>query len=814
MEALWHDLRYGLRLLIKSPGFTVVAVLALAIGIGANSAIFTVVNSVLLRPLPFKEPDRIVALWETNRKLTSDFSNRMEVSIGDFLDWREQNQVFEQTAAFYHRNITITGTDQPEQVQGQVTSAGFFQVLGTKPAIGRTFLPEDELNTGNNRPAVLSHGLWQRRFGSDTELIGKTITLNGKGYTVVGVMPADFKLQFPTTKNIELWLPMILNEKVERNRRSHFLYVMGRLKPGITKEQAQAEMDVLSDRLQKQYSETNSGIGARVVPLQEQMVGKIQLALLVLLGAVGFVLLIACANVANLLLARASGRQKEMAIRAALGAGRSRILRQLLSESLLLSIFGGAIGLLLALWGLDLLVSLSPEDIPRLNEVGLDIRALGFTLAISLLTGIVFGLAPALQSSKLDLNDALKEGSGRGTESLRRHRLRSILIVSEVALALVLLIGAGLMIKSFIKLQEVDLGFNPQNLLKMDISLPQSKYAKREQIATFYQQLIERLEAVPGVQSAAVIYPLPMTGDNSTTGFALEGQTLIPMGDRPSVGYRTTSRNYFRTMGVPLLKGRDFTTQDTEKSPRVVIFNQTAAERFWSGQDPLGKRVTFEDDKDGRPIWFEIVGIVGDVKHLRPDSEQEPVAYFPQLQKPNFFMHLVVRTAGEPLAMAGAIRNEVLAIDKDQPVSNIRTMEQLLSNTTSPRRFNMLLLGIFAGVALLLAGIGLYGVMAYSVTQRTHEIGIRMALGAQAGDVLKMVIGEGLRLVLIGVAIGIAGAMALTRLLAGLLFGVTANDPAIFAAVSLLLILVALLASYFPARRATRVDPIFALRFE
>jgi putative ABC transport system permease protein len=813
METLYQDLKYGIRVLGKNPGFTIVAILALALGIGANSAIFTVVNAVVLRPLSFEDPERLVTVWETSPRSSADSNNPIEVSIGDYLDFREQNQVFDGIGAFYHNNFTISGTEEPEQVQGQVTTANFFQVLGVKAALGRAFILEDEKPV-NDRPVVLSHGLWQRRFGSNREIIGKTVSLGSRIYTVVGVMPQDFKLQFPTTSQIELWVPMIIKEDTQRNRKSHFLYVVAKLKQGVTISQAQSGMDVISAGLQKQYPDTNGGLGVKLVSLHDQIVGKIQPSLLVLFGAVGFVLLIACANVANLLLARATARQKEIAIRAAIGAGRLRIVRQLLTESILLGLAGGLLGLLFSLWGVDILVALSPKDIPRLKEIGVDYRVLSFTFVISILTGIFFGLVPALQATKLDLVGALKEGSSGGIDIFRRNRARSLLVISEVAMAFVILIGAGLMIKSFIKLQEVELGFDHHNLLKMDISLSQTRYAKSEQISAFYQQLLSRIEKVPGVKSASVIYPLPLSHNNMTTSFAIEGRPAVPEPERPEVSYRIISPNYFKSMRIAILKGRDFTEQDNESSGKVVIISKTAADRFWLGEDPIGKRITFSDEKSKQLIWFEIVAVTNDVKHQRLDDEPESALYLPQLQQPNNFMHLAIRTETDPMSLVGAIKNEVLAVDKEQPVSNISTMEQLLSEAASSRRFNTLLLGIFAAIALLLAATGLYGVMAYSVTQRTHEIGIRRALGAQSSDVLKMVIKEGVGLVCIGIAIGLGAAFALTRLISSLLFEVDSTDPATFAGVSLLLVFVALLASYFPARRATKVDPMMALRYE
>ena len=811
MRTLLQDVRYGFRMLMKRPGFTVVAVLALALGIGANTAIFSVVNAVLLRPLPFKDPERLVAVWETNPQFSAETRNRNEVALGNFLDWRAQNQVFEQTAALTHANVNLTGVAEPERIQSVVATTNLFQTLGVQPIMGRAFLPEEE-KVGSPRSVILSHGLWQRRFGSDPGLVGKTLTLNGNQTTVVGIMPPGFQLQFPISLQVDMWLPMRI-DPADADRKFHYLYVLGRLKPGISLEQAQSAMSNIAAELQQQYPETNADKSAHVVSLHKQLVGNIQSYLYVLFAAVGFVLLIACANVANLLLARVAARHKEVAIRTALGAGRLRIVRQLLTESLMLSFCGGLLGLLIAYWGIDLLVALTPPDVPRLSEIGLHGPVFGWTLLISILTGVLFGLAPAIQASKPDLNEALKESGGRSSGGLQRSRLRSLLVVTEVALALVLLICAGLMIKSFARLQQVSPGFEPKNLLTMNISLPRQKYKEQQQANVFFNQLFQRLRAVPGVEAVGGIDPLPLSDSNSTTGFLVEGGPVLAIADRPEVGQRNITPDYFQAMRIPVLKGRAFTDQDRENTPRALIVNEALARRYWPGEEVIGKRLGFEDDA-AKQIWWEIVGVVGNVKHERLDAEAKPEVYFPYQQSPRNFMTLVVRTSSEPSNMIATVREQVLAIDRDQPVFNIKTMEERLSKSVAQSRFLMLLLGVFSALALILAAVGIYGVMAYVVTQRTHEIGIRMALGAQSADVLRMVVGQGMMLTFIGVGIGLVAAFALTRLMASLLYGVTATDPWTFAAVALVLSAVALLASFIPARRATKVDPMVALRYE
>ncbi len=823
MRILLQDLRYAGRMLLKHPGFTGVAALALALGIGANSAIFSVINAVLLRPLPYQDPDRIITIWETNPHLQLGF-DKFPCSAANFIDWREQNHVFGHIAALSSDPFNLEGRGEPEKLGGARVSADLFAVLGVEASLGRAFLPEED-QPGHNHVVVLSHSLWQRRFGSDPGVIGQAVRFNGESYTVVGVMPPGFHyphgtdmpayFQFPA--QTEVWSPIALRAEQIKNRGGINKAVIARLKPGVTLKQAQAEMDTIAQRIGQQYPDTEAGFGVTLIPLHEQVTGSLRPSLLTLLGAVGFVLAVACANVANLLLARAAARQKEIAIRTALGAGRWRIVRQLLTESVLLSSLGGGLGLLLGMWGIDLLIAATPENIPRFKEVSLDARVLGFTLVVSLLTGIIFGLAPALQASKPDLNESLKEG-GRGSTSVR-HRVRSLLVISEVALALVLLIGAGLMIKSFLRLQQVDPGLDPHHVLTMRLSIPYAKYSKDEQRIAFYRQLLERTESLPGVQAVGAVSEIPLSGAEDLEGFTIEGRPPVKsLQEMPIANYHTVTPDYFRAMGITLLKGRQLTEGDKEDAPGVVIINETFAHRFFPGEDAIGKRVTFDNPEKEKASWNSIVGVVRDVKHSALDAEPRPEIFRPFFQSPGTSfsgdLALVARTVSDPLSLAAAIRNEVWAVDKEMPVYDIETMDQIIAESVSRRRFNMLLLGVFAAVAMILATVGIYGVMSYTVSQRTHEIGIRMALGAERGDVLRLVVGQGMMQALAGVAIGLAGAFAVTRVMASLLYGVSATDPVTFIGISLLLAMIALIACYIPARRAMKVDPMVALRYE
>ncbi len=806
MNSLLRDLRYGIRMLVKSPGFTAVAVIALALGIGANSAIFSTVNAMLLRPLPYKDPDRLVEVWE-HRPLQN--RDRTVVSPAEFIHWREQAQSFEQITAVNFVLHNLTGDGEPEQIQSVQVSASFFPMLGVKPIAGRTFLEEED-QPDHNRVAVIGYGLWQRRFGGDPDIVNRQITLDGNKFTVVGIMPSGF--QFPQL--VEMWEPVAFTAAARDNRGNHFIEVFARIKPGVSIEQAQAEMTGIAKLLEQAHPDSGTGHQVRLVGLHEQIVGDSRTALLVLFAAVIFVLLIACANVANLLLARSSSRQKEMAIRTALGASRWRIARQLLVESLLLASIGGALGLLLAWWGVDLLVALSPEGTPRLDEIKLDASVFGFTLIISLVTGVLFGLTPALQSSRPDLNEALKEGSRGSTEGARRNRLRSVLVITEVALTLVLMVGAGLMLKSFYRLSQVNPGYDPTNLLTMEITLPSAKYAKPIQSVAFYEELLHRVESLPEVQAAAAVHVLPLSGSNSSSTVTIEGQPPAPPGERPNANRRIITPGYFRAMGMSVLGGRAFTANDTEQATRVAIVNETMARRFWPGQDALGKRFKFgAPDKNNNP-WMEIVAVVADIKHTRLDEEVRPETYLPNTQSPIRGMTLVARTTNAPLDMVSVLRGQVLTVDQDQPVGSVASMEQLVSRSLAPLRFSMMLLGVFAALALTLAAVGIYGVISYSVAQRTHEIGIRMALGAQTSDVLKQVVGKGMTLVLIGVALGVGAAVGLTQLISTLLYSVSPTDATTFVVISIALAGVALAACFVPARRATRVDPLIALKHE
>jgi putative ABC transport system permease protein len=807
MENLLKDIRYGLRMIVKSPGFTIVAVLALALGIGANTAIFSVVNSVLLRALPFEQQEQLVQVWGTHVKRGTA---KNPASYPDFADFRDQNQVFAHMAAYTQSVAILTGVDAPEQLSGVTASGDLFAVLGARPLSGRAFTREDE-QPNSPRVAVISYGLWQRRFAANPQLVGRQITLDGVSRTVVGIMPQDFAFPLEAQKT-EYWITLDPTTETNKERGAHYLGVIARLKPGVSLTQAQAEMSTIAGRLEQQYPERNVGRGVMLISMYEQVVGDIRPALLILLGAVGFVLLIACANVANLLLARAASRQKEIAIRSALGANRARIMRQLLTESVLLSVIGGLLGLLLALWGLDLLVTLMPADLPRVKEISLDGRVLSFTLVVSAMTGLIFGLAPALQASRQDLNESLKEGSRGSSEGIGRNRIRSLLVVSQVALSLVLLIGAGLLIRSFKQLHDVHPGFDPQRVLTANVALPDAKYHEDARMAAFFDQALQNASSVPGLEAVGAVSPLPLSGEMAQNLLTVEGRPPVSPGERNITNSRTISADYFRVMGIPLIKGRVFNERDGKDAPRVVVINETLARKYFPGEEPLGKRINVTIASDN---VAEIVGVVGDVKHMSLDKESGPEAYFSYKQIPFPYMTLVARSKSDtPSSLAAGLRQAVERVDSDQPLSDVRTMEQLLADSLARRRFNMLLLGLFSAVALLLAAVGIFGVMNYSVAQRTHEIGIRMALGAQTGDVLKMVVSQGMILTFIGVVLGLGAAFLVTRFMSGLLYGVTATDPLTFAAVALVLSLVALLAIIIPARRATKVDPMIALRYE
>jgi putative ABC transport system permease protein len=807
MGTFLQDLRYGVRMLLKHPGFTVIAVLALALGIGANSAIFSVVNTVLLRPLPFAEPERLVRLGEGPRGQRPE---RGVFSFPDYKDVQAQAQTLEAVAGYQGSGGVLTTTDgtEPERVRGANVAADYFNVLGVQPELGRVFTrAEDQPNA---TVIVISHSLWQRRFGANPQALGQQLKFGNSIMTVIGVMPAGFEFPF-RAEHQDYWEPINDRPTPDREQRdARMLDVIARLKPGVTVAQARAELETIARRLEQQYPAANTNIAIAPVALHDDLTGDVRPALFILLGAVGLVLLIACANVANLLLARATARQKEIAIRTALGASRLRIVRQLLIESLLLALAGGGLGLLLAMWGVDLLVAASPADIPRVQQVGLDARVLAFTLALSALTGIIFGLVPALHASKPDLNDALKDGSRGSTESLRRNRVRSFLVVAEVALSLMLLIGAGLLLKSFMRLLQTDAGFDAGHVLTLDIPLSRQRYDTPAKQADFFHRLIERAQTLPGIETAGVVNILPLSDLDESISFQIAGRPPAPPGAVPEGNYTIASPGYFAALKLALRAGRLFNAQDNAQAPPVALVSEALVRRYFAGENPIGQRLKLDSEDQPR----EIVGIVGDVRRAALETEARPEYYLPYEQAAERRMNLVVRTPGDAAAMTATVRGAVKELDKDQLIWQTRTLEELRSASVASRRFNMMLLGLFAVVALLLAVLGIYGVMAYSVTRRTHEIGVRIALGAQARDVLKLIIGQGMTLAVIGVGLGLLGALAVTRTMASLLYGVSATDPAIFAGLALLLAFVAFVACYVPARRATKVDPMVALRYE
>ena len=809
METLLKDLRFGVRLMARSPGFTLVALVTIALGIGANTAIFSVVNTVLLRPLPYQDSDKLVVLWEKQEQIDQE-----SPSLPDFVDWRERNQSFESMAVARRDNVNLTGTGEPERLLARQITSDFFSTLGVTPQIGRSFSAEEEQT--RSPVVVISDSLWKRRFGSDPTLVGKPITLYDTSFTVVGVLPPTFQFYTPA----DVFVPItFMPDRLKQAREEHGnIVAIARLKSGVSKQQAQSEMDSIAAALEQQYPKSNNTVRVSLNSIYTDMVGDVRPSLLVLLGAVAFVLLIACANVANLLLARAAARQKEIAIRTALGASRLRVVRQLLTESIALSVIGGALGLMLAMWGAELLLAIIPNNVPWVTEIALDRNVFGFTLAASVVTGIVFGLAPALQASSPNLNETLKEG-GRGSTS-GRQRARSVLIVSEVALALVLLIGAGLMLKSFSRLQQIDAGFNRRNLLTMMLSVSPIKYPDGSKARAFFKQLEQRISALPGADAAAFATSVPLSGATVTT-VLLEGEPFTSYGDQRLTVQSAVGVDYFRAMSIPLLKGRGFSEQETDKTPLVAVIDENMSRALFPDKDPIGQHLLLNEGE----IRFEIIGVVSHIKHLSWDADaqsrvrfqmysnynQIPDQWFAQVTRT---MSLVVRTSSDPLSLGPAVRRQVLEVDKDQPIYNLKLMDELISGSISQQRFAMMLLAVFAGVAMVLAAVGIYGVMSYSVTQRSHEIGIRMALGARRRDVLNLVVTQGLKLVILGVTIGLGGAFALTRVMSSLLFGVSATDPLVFVITSVALTGVALAASFIPARRATRVDPMVALRYE
>jgi putative ABC transport system permease protein len=804
VDTIWKDVRFGLRTLARNPGTTLAALLALALGIGANTAIFSVVNGVMLEPLPYPEPDELQFVWEKNPELGFP---RFTVSPHNFEDWRRQSRSFAGLAAIEHSRFNLTGGDRPESLPGARVSADFFRVIGTEPVRGRGFRPE-EGRLGSNRVAVISHGLWQRRFGSDPSAVGTTLRLDGEPYTLVGVAPPGF--EFP--QNREIWVPLAF-DMAKENRGAHYLLVLGRLAGGVSEEKAQAEMDGIAARLAKDYPDVQTGWGVDVIPLREMVVEDVRSALLILLVFVSFVLLIACANVANLLLARVASRERELAVRTALGAGRARLVRQMLTETLVLFLAGGALGLLLAWWGIRALLALDPEGIPRAHEIGLDGRVLLFTLLVSLATGLLFGLVPALSAAGRQLGESLKEGGRAMAGGVRGRLMRNALVLGQVALTLVLLVGAGLLIRSFARLQAIDPGFRSEGVLTARVVLPAAEYAEPARQVAFHQQLVEKVRAMPGAREAATIYPMPLGDSNMVLAFAVEGRPAPPPNEVPSTNVRGASPDYFRALGIRVRQGRTFTDQDVQGSLPVVVVNETMAKKVWPGESPLGKRINFGDPAQPAD-WMTVVGVVADVRHQALNEEPGSEAYWPQYQQPFTDFFLVLRTDRDPASLPDGVREAVRSLDPNLPVDQIRTMEDLIALSLSQSRFKMVLLSLFAGLALALAAVGVYGVVSYSVAQRTHEIGIRMALGAERRSVLRLVVRQGMAVVLIGVAAGLALAFWGSRFLAGQVYGVSAKDPLTFLAVPVVLLAIALLANYLPARRATRVDPLVALRQE
>ena len=808
IETFFQDVRYGLRSLGKKPGFTFTAIVALALGIGANTAIFSVINGVLLRSLDYTQADRVTMIWERSAQQPE---HQNVVSPANFLDWQKASRSFEKMAAVWDARLNFTGSGEPIEVQAQIVSAGFFPTLGVPPLIGRWFT-EGEDRAGNNLVAILSHKLWQERFGGNAAVLGQKVTISGRIFTIIGVMPPGFHF---LNEQVQVWRPIALDPAEDfRKTSGRFLRCVGKLAPGVTLQQAQSELNVIARQLEQQYPIYNTGWGVSLVPIREQIVGDVRPTLFVLLAAVAFVLLIACANVANLLLARAASRQRELALRAALGATRNRLLRQLLTESVLLALCGGIVGIALAYWGVELLKAFGPDNIPRLREISIDPRVLLFTFAISLFTGIAFGLVPALQASRADVNDALKEG-GRGSTG-GRSLLRNVFVVAEVSLALVLLIGAGLMIRSFMRLQQVKTGFESDRVLTMRVQLPGAKYKDDQQRLAFFRQAQERIAALPGVKTIGSINFLPLSGMASNTAFNVVGRPEAPPGQEPGTEVRVINGDYFGAMAIPLLKGRLFDERDGPNS-RVTIINETMARKYFPNEDPIGKQlaISWAPPEPGQPKPLdEIIGVVGDTRETSLDRDPNSAIYWPLARESYQFMTFIIRGAIDPTQLVASVQREIRAIDPDQPVADVRTLDQVVAKSIARPRFDMMLLGIFAAVALVLASVGLYGVMNYSATQRTQEIGIRMALGAKPGDILRLVVGHGMKLTVAGIVIGVIASLALTRVMTNLLFGVTATDLPTFLGVSALLTAVALLANYIPARRATRVNPVTALRYE
>src|SRR4051812_6192749 len=813
-----QSIRLALRSLAKTPGFTAVAIITIALAIGANTAVFSLVNALLIRPLAFKAPQNLVLLFE---KFSAQGLDQIPVSAPEYLDWEKQTRSYERIAAFNFTDFNLTGGDMPERIAGAVVTPSLFPLLGVEPIKGRVF-NESEFGEGNDGVVMISERLWRRRFNSNPELVGSQVPVNGKSHTVVGIMPAKFEFPLPLfgiqggtfAERADMWKPLAFSKGDLEARGSRGLGVIGRLKPGTTVAQAQAEANTIVANWHSLFPdnyEPSTKFGATIYPLHDLVIGGMRPALMVLLGAVAMVLLIACANLTTMLLARAGAREREFAIRLALGAGRVQLVRQMLSESILLALAGGMAGILLSIWGLDLLRSIGTQTVPRLAEVNLDLRVLFVTLAIAVCTGIVIGLIPALASGKPELTEALKEGGRGATTGLRRNRLRNALVVAEVALALVLLVGAGLLMKSFVRLQNVNAGFDPKNVLTMEVSLPVLKYPRGKPVADFYAEAIRRIKALPGVEAAAFTSILPLSGTNSDSSFAIEGRDHMAEKVFPDEEIRNITPEYFSVLKVPLLQGRFFNDADQFDGPGVTIVNSSLAKKWFPNQDAVGKRITFSDPRKPDVKWTTIVGVVGDMRHRGLDLDAKPEYYLPHNQRPYRGMILTVRSAQDPRSLTSTIRREITQLDPDLPAANVRTLEQVTADSIAPRRLSVVLIGVFAAVALVLASVGIYGVMSFLVVQRTHEMGVRMALGAQRGDVLRLVIGRAAKLVLIGTAAGLVLGIMSSRALGAMLFNVGAFDPMTFAGVTFALIAVSLLASYIPAVRATRADPMIAL---
>jgi len=810
-ELIAADVRYAFRTLRRNPGFAIVVLLTLALGIGANAAIFSVVNGVLLRPLPFRDADRLMVIWGD---LKRPGLNDIPASAGEYVDYRDRSHAFEQVSAYDTVGFNLTGGGEPERVEGAVVTTTFFSLLGASAQAGRTFVAGED-QPGRDDVVVLSHSLWTRRFSANPAIVGQTIPVDGRPTQVVGVMPAAF--QFPD-RSIEIWKPFLLDAEAlsDNNRGSHGYTALARLKAGISRQQAQADLNAVTAAFKADHpGNYRNGFGATLRPLQEEIVGDTGRPLMVLLGAVAVVLLIACANVANLLLARAASRRKEIALRTALGASRGRLVRQLMTESVLVSAVGGLIGLGLAAWGVDLLIASAPDSIPRIQEVGVDARVVGFTALVSLATGLLFGLVPALRASRAPLNDALKEGGRAGGGGVHGFAGRA-LVVSEVALSLVLLIAAGLLIHSFTRLQDVAPGFDSSRLLTFRLSLPESRYTTFQKGQSFFDEFFTGLRRRPGVRGVAATNALPFSGFGGSRSFHIEGREEKRPEDQTEEQLRIVTDGYFAAMGIPIVTGREFTERDALNQPRVAVVNDAMAKKHWPHESPIGKRVSFSTNE---PHWYEIVGVAGNIKHRALEAVDRPELYVPYRQ-PLFAewtvrpMYVIARTSADPASIVAIARHEIARVDPDQPISDVRTMDERIGRSLSSRRFSMVLLALFAGLALTLAAVGIYGIVAYSVTERTHEIGVRVALGAQRRDVMAMVVGQGMTMTIVGTAIGVAASAALARLMSSLLFGVSAVDPVTFVAIPLLLIAVALAACYVPARRAMRVDPLETLRSE